>query len=163
MSQPEKIEVSPELKHLVHIFLDKGFGILKHCQNEGIAEILPGLGMTVFRDKQMQIQLFMFRPNAVILEHAHPHVESVEVYLCGDMRLTLDGQEVFGYADCIDLPDGTCPKNGQMLYLKPGAIHGGSMGPRGGSFLSIQVWQDGYEPKPIHLDWHDPLGKINHG
>lgn len=145
-------ESSHELKVLLSTFLEHGFGILKYAQNEGVSEILPGLGITLFRKDQFQIQQFVFRPNTEIIEHAHPNVESVEMYICGDMRLTLNGKEVFNYDAGETKPDGTCPKNGGLLYLPAGAVHGGSIGPRGGCFLSLQYWING-KPKPIHLDW----------
>jgi hypothetical protein len=108
----------------------------------------------------MQIQQFLFRPNTEIVEHSHPHVESIEIYVCGDMRLTLDGKEAMTYEGTKDMPDGTCPKNGGMLYLPKGSVHGGSIGPRGGCFLSVQLWEEGIKPKPIHLDWHGTDGSV---
>lgn len=144
---------SHELKVLLFNFMEKRYGIFRYAQNEGVTKIKPGLGITLFRQEQFQIQQFLFEPNTEIIEHSHPHVESYEVYICGDMRLTFDGNEVFGYEDCKDLEDGRCPKNGGLLYLPKGAVHGGSIGPRGGCFLSVQVWEWGTEPRPIHEDW----------
>lgn len=144
---------SRELKVLLATFMEHGFGILRYAQNEGVSKILPGLGITLFRKDSFQIQQFLFEPNTEIIEHSHPNVESIELYICGDMRLTLDGREIFNYDTNESASDGTCPKNGGLLYLPPGSVHGGSIGPRGGCFLSLQNWINGVKPKPIHLDW----------
>lgn len=152
---------SRELQVLYVTFMQHGFGILKYCQNEGVTKILPGLGVTLFRKDNFQIQQFLFEPNTEIIEHCHPNVESIELYVCGDMRLTLDGKEIFNYDSEEKCEDGTCPKNGGILYLPAGSVHGGSIGPRGGCFLSIQNWINGHKPRPIHLDWQDAQGRLH--
>lgn len=128
------------------------YGRLSLVPHDGVSVVLPGMGLTVYRQPPFQVQLFLFRPNETILEHAHPNVDSYEVYLCGQMLLTLHGKPAYGEDSVKALPNGLCEGNGQMIRIPPGAVHGGRIGPLGGSFLSIQYWLNG-NPGPIHEDW----------
>jgi hypothetical protein len=128
------------------------YGKLSLVQHDGISVVVPGMGLTVYRKPPFQVQLFLFRPNETILEHAHPHVDSYEVYLCGEMLLTLEGKTAYDLKQVYRLPGGGCSGNGQMIRIPPGAVHGGTIGPLGGAFLSIQHWLNG-NPGPIHEDW----------
>jgi quercetin dioxygenase-like cupin family protein len=148
---PDRLVHSP-LEGFARWYRATLFGKLSLVQHDGISVVLPGMGLTLYRQPPFQVQLFLFRPNEVIKEHAHPNVDSYEVYLCGQMQLTLDGKPAYDLEQVKALPDGRCSVNGSMLRIPPGAVHGGTIGPTGGAFISIQYWLNG-NPGPIHEDW----------
>lgn len=143
---------SRSLTEFADWYLSTLYGKLSLVPHDGVSVVNPGMGLTLYRQPPFQVQLFLFRPNETILEHAHPNVDSYEVYLCGQMLLTLHGKPAFREEDIKVLPDGRCAGNGQRVHIPPGAVHGGTIGPLGGAFLSIQHWLNN-NPGPIHEDW----------
>lgn len=93
--------------------------------------------VVLFRYQQFQVQLFIVKPGTVVPEHAHPEVDSFEVYLGGDIAFTLNGE----------------PCNEQVIRVKPDAWHGATIGARGGAFLSVQHWLNGRAPSTVADSW----------
>jgi len=142
-------------------------GNIYFAQHFGVTETKLGMGITLFCCPPFQVQMYLFKSEAVIPSHKHPNVESYEVYVAGDMELTKDdgtgrlvnitikefvARDEYGRTKC----------NGGMMRIPAASSHGGHinkspLGPFGGAFLSIQYWLNEVAPKPIQFDWagHD--------
>jgi hypothetical protein len=150
------------------------YGNMAFAQHYGVSETKLGMGLTVFRVPPFQVQLFLFRSGAVITPHVHPHVESYEVYVAGDMELTVDRLDGRGLLpttikEFVE-PDefGRTRCNGGMVRIPASSPHGGWIESKivqtvamdgkpleltpGGAFLSIQYWKVG-PPTSIQYRW----------
>lgn len=115
--------------------------------------VASNIGVTLYRDDRFQVQLWTFAPHSEIADHSHPDVDSWVVWVGGDYCFRKNGR-------MVERPDMkfvrwrgvTVPK----LHLAPGDMHGASIGPTGGSFLSITERLDGHEPVSVHLVWAGP-------
>lgn len=99
----------------------------------------------LLRDSEFQCELITASPSidgTFIPEHSHPHVDSIDVFLGGELG----------------------PSRGLGLQLVAGArkrvpcgvLHGATIGRIGASILCIQQWRDGVAPTSIALDWSGP-------
>lgn len=110
--------------------------------------------LLLYRQPPYQVQLFIVPPGYVIPEHTHPNVDSMEVYVGGDIRFSHGGkfviqEEAFREAG----PYGTWTKRGMRIRVKPNDLHGGLFGPHGGVFLSSQLWLNGVTPHCVSADY----------
>ena len=97
----------------------------------------------LYRDGQFQVQLVIAQPLSEIPDHIHPGVDSFEVYMSGDLRFRRD-DEAFHPQE----PGVSC------LRVLPDSYHGATVGPRGGTFLSIQHWTNPKrQPSFISHEW----------
>lgn len=153
-------------------------GNISFTQMYSVEETELGMGMTLFAMKPFRVQMFMFRPGAVIKDHRHPDVESYEVYVAGDMELTKDGVPQTVREFVAPEPNGVCASTGGMIRIPAGSIHGGwinvinpttrqtpfwaenakdlqfNPGPfPGGCFLSIQLWLRNWEDESVAHNW----------
>lgn len=103
-------------------------------------------GVVLYRQAPYQVQLFIVAPNAEIDDHIHPNVDSYEVYLTGDVDFRVNGKST----------------QAPFVRVAPDAWHGGSFGPQGGSFMSVQKWLNGVPPSSVGADWKDHNGN-DHG
>lgn len=131
---------------------------------DGITFIGNGPALVMHREPPFQVQLFVCTPNTVIPKHSHPHVESYEVNVSGDVEFLLEDQAAF--------PEnliGTEKKDGSGLprfwgyrtYVGPNAKHKAIIGPRGGAFLSIQKWLRD-PPTSVDEDWEGSPMSADH-
>lgn len=102
-----------------------------------------------------QVELFIVPPNYIIPEHVHPNVESYEMYLGGDIAFSHSGRWV-KLDDLILLP-GSSDKRGGLIAVETNDLHGGAFGPRGGVFMSIQMWLNGVSPHSVSADYTGPV------
>jgi len=104
------------------------------------------VGSTLYRSGRQQVQLFTIMPNTEIPMHAHPDVDSYEVYLGGDIHFRIEGGSK------------TVTEIGAMIRLFPDTQHGATIGQRGGLLLSVQEWRAGVDLSSIGESWtfHDP-------
>lgn len=111
-------------------------------------------GTVLFRQAPFQVQLFLNDPNSEIADHTHPNVDSYEVYVAGDVYFRQNGKELL----TPDIIATVTPERllGTRLRIHPNDVHGASVGPSGGSFISIQHWLNGVAPSSVHLDWDGP-------
>jgi hypothetical protein len=113
-----------------------------------ILTFVDGLsGMTVYREGQFQVQLFLVAPLVEIHDHRHPNVDSYEVALTG-MEFRHSGEIILPAWWALD-PRST----GQCIRVKTQDLHGATAGPDGGSFLSVQHWLNGVRPTSVGDDW----------
>lgn len=111
-------------------------------------------GTVVFRHQQLQVQLFLNDPNSEIVDHTHPNVDSFEVYIAGDVYFRHNGNALL----TPEIIAAMTPERllGTKLRILPNDVHGATVGPSGGSFISIQHWLNGVLPSSVHLDWDGP-------
>ena len=108
-------------------------------------------GIVLYRQNEYQVELFIVKPNSEIKPHVHPNVDSFEVYLSGDITFMCNG--IIGEQHYL----------GTTTRVTPNSWHGGTIGARGGSFLSIQKWLNGVKPTFVGDDWRDDEGKASYG
>lgn len=111
-------------------------------------------GVVLYRKGCYQVQLFIFSPDSIIPEHVHPNVDVFEIYMSGDIVFTVDG-EIKTPPVWNDEPaaNGLHKMYGWALRITPETWHGGTTGPRGGVFLSVQKWLNGVEPTTVGEEW----------
>ena len=109
-------------------------------------------GITLYRKKPFQVQLFICEPNTTITEHSHPDIDSYEVFLWG-MSFTHKGQTIISHKMAM-LEKNDMPRCfNWTLRVKPEDLHGGQASDKGGSFLSIQKWLNNIEPTHVSKNW----------
>lgn len=112
-------------------------------------------GLVLHRQKPFQVELFIVGPDSKpIPSHSHPGVESIVVVLSGEIEFAIRGTPeadmrlVTGVSS-----DGAALQCGSWVRIPPGASHHGSIGARGGSFLTFTHWLNGEEPSSVGLEW----------
>lgn len=121
--------------------------------------IVPGessadvIGTILHRDGAYQAELFTFAATQYggsFAEHRHPDVDSVELYLSGEIEFNVirhGRSEV--YRGRRDAP----------LWIKAEDFHGGKIGPAGAAFVSLQRWRTGLATTSVGHNWiGDPHG-----
>lgn len=115
-------------------------------------------GVVLYRAECWQVQVFILEPFAIIPDHIHPNVDSYEVFLSGDIELSING--------VIKNPRGLeASFTGSNVYygtdfrILPNTWHGGNASSEGGSFLSIQQWLNGTIPTTVGDDWSGRAGE----
>ena len=116
-------------------------------------------GITLYRKKPYQVQLFICEPNTIITEHSHPNIDSYEMFLWG-MKFTHKGKIVIDEKMAL-LERNNMPRCSHWtLRIKPNELHGGNALEKGGSFISIQKWLNNINPTHVSKDWNgNILGK----
>jgi hypothetical protein len=121
-------------------------GAMRHI--DGVTAVLW------YREAPFQIQLFIVLPNQIIPEHTHPNVDSYEVYAGGQIKFSHSGKFLFGDADLDEPSESGLPKQrGGIIRVRPSDLHGGTFGPSGGVFFSVQHWLNGVEPHCVSADY----------
>lgn len=112
-------------------------------------------GIILYRFGEYQVQLFIFGPDMVIPAHRHPHVDSYEHYVSGQVYFHKGGKELLPRSAFYDKDGVAAPllNSGHRPEVRVGPQdwHGAQIGPLGGSFLSIQKWNG--PPGLVELDW----------
>lgn len=127
-------------------------GFLHWWMTERVIQAVPGEDRTVFngelsgvvlyRQPPYQVQLFIIPPNCEIDDHIHPNVDSYEVYVSGDIKFRIAGEV----------------SEENVIRVLPTTYHGGSFGPKGGCFISVQKWLNDVAPTSVGADWVDHKG-----
>lgn len=102
-------------------------------------------GIVLYRQPPYQVQLFIIPPNCEIDDHIHPNVDSYEVYVSGDIKFRINGEV----------------SEENVIRVYPTSFHGGSFGPQGGCFVSVQKWLNNVEPTSVGADWVDHKGNTH--
>lgn len=107
------------------------------------------------RRGQFQVQMFAMLPGTIIPEHTHPNVDSIEVYVGGNMRLSHLGKYFCPEDEIFESPGplGLASKRGMMVRVHPQDPHGGVIGEGGGVFMSVQHWLNGVKPHCVAADY----------
>lgn len=122
--------------------------------HNAVHQIEDVMSVTWFRHKQFQVQLFIVPPNYIIPEHTHPNVDSFELYIGGQAKFSLHGHWELSDQDvAIPSPEGFSIARTMSIRVKPNFLHGGSFGPSGGVFMSVQHWLNGVKPHCVSADY----------
>lgn len=93
-----------------------------------------------------------------IPDHSHPNIDTIQVYVTGDLALRLNGKPAMEGA-VTELPDGRCSHNSRWVRVRPNDTHGATIGKLGAAFINFQHWTSG-EPTSAELDWKgEPLSE----
>lgn len=154
------MEAFDDLTHFAHWFLQQPIGSLTPPGRDAVYDFDELTSMVLYRKGEYQVELFLVKPLNVKMslpgEHRHPNVDSFEYHLSGDLRFSLNGQQLVPTEQCQALNnDGTswlCGKH--LTRIKPTDWHGATIGAKsGGAFLSIQKWLNGVQPTSVGMDW----------
>jgi hypothetical protein len=115
----------------------------------------------LFRNEDMQVQLFNVPSHYIIPAHTHPNVDSIQVYVDGEITFSHRGEFVF---EAIGEPVGTEPSSfkWRMIRVGPGDKHGAVAGAAGARFMSIQQWLGGIPPHCVGADYNGPVFDLDH-
>jgi hypothetical protein len=156
-SQPV-IELGPSVGDVLEDFVAwylKTFGGVPPSPHDGVGYVGKFSLLTFYRQKEFQVQLTICKPNSRIPDHAHPNVDTMVSYVCGELYFRVDGKEVFKPEDIFQTEDGRTSKNFKFMRVKPGQMHGATIGDKGAAFITFQRWLSG-TPKSVELDWDGP-------
>ncbi len=125
----------------------------------------------LYRRDQFQVQMFAVPEGTIIPEHTHPNVDSIEVYVGGNIMFSHRGKYIFQRDEVreLDGPYKNASKRGATIRVRPNDLHGGVFGEGGGVFLSVQKWLNGVKPHCVSADYdgvtmgEHHLGKVVHG
>jgi hypothetical protein len=109
----------------------------------------------LYRKEPFQVQMFAVPEGTIIPEHTHPNVDSIEVYVGGNIMFSHSGKYVFPAEEIQpqDGPLGCANKRGTRIRVRPNDVHGGVFGEGGGVFLSVQHWLNGVKPHCVSADY----------
>ena len=163
------IEFDP-LEQFAKWFINESprFGLIPF--HNAVHNIQDVISVIWYRKKPFQVQMFIVPPNYVIPEHTHPNVDSYEFYLGGQINFSLNGTWTTEKFENLE-PDafGCAPFKGHVIRVHPSSLHGGTFGPAGGVFMSIQHWLNDVDPHCVSLDYDgvvvgpDHLKKVKFG
>lgn len=125
----------------------------------------------MFRRDQFQVQMFAVPEGTIIPEHTHPNVDSFEVYVGGNIQLSVGGRHVYSPEILFEKPGPLklASRRGERVRVRPDQIHGATIGKGGAVFLSIQHWLNGIAPHCVAADYdgvamgEDHLAKVVFG
>ena len=122
--------------------------------DDGISSI------SIYRDKEFQVEFIICQPNLTIPEHFHPNVDSYEVFLYG-MSFTHSGEIIVSEKMALAEDHKGMPFHyKETIRVKPTDWHGGKSSKKGGAFLSIQRWLNNVKPTHVGADWvGESMGK----
>lgn len=144
-----------DLQIFARNFLKKA-GVLGAVPFHGAVDRIENVtSVLMYRRGQFQVQMFIVPEGTIIPEHVHPNVDSIEVYVGGNYRLSHSGKFTNLESDIVanDGPLGLAKLRGYMIRVRPNHIHGGVFGKGGGVFLSIQKWLNGVKPHCVARDY----------
>lgn len=114
------------------------------------------------RQDEFQAQLTLCKPGAEIPDHGHPTVDSVVMYVTGEVYFRVEDMEarpnmieVYRPGIVQETPEGGCSHHGRLLRVQPGQKHGATIGALGGAFITFQRWLNG-SPSSVEEDWEGP-------
>ena len=119
---------------------------------DGLIRVGKFSGITLHRQERWQTQLWLCDPNSEIPDHAHPHVDVMQLYVGGNLALRHKGEQVIHPEALRVGVAGLAMMRGAMLRVRPGETHGATIGPEGAAFITFQRWLDS-EPTSVELDW----------
>lgn len=109
--------------------------------------------LTLYRHGPFQVQLGICEPGSEITEHTHPDCDTILIYLSGEMYFRKNGLVVIAPEDQrLQDSNGICALNGFTIRIGPNDWHGATVGPKGGSFLTVQHWLNG-KPESVEKNW----------
>ena len=121
-----------------------------------VSKIQDVTAILLYRRDQFQVQMFAVPEGTIIPEHTHPNVDSIEVYVGGNIHFSHSGKYVYP-EDQLRPKEGSlglAMKRGMTVRVRPNDLHGGVFGEGGGVFLSVQHWLNGVKPHCVAADYN---------
>ena len=136
-----------------------------------VSKIENVTAILLYRRGQFQVQMFAVPEDTIIPEHSHPNVDSFEVYVGGNIQLSIDGKHCYSPAILFENkgPLKLASRRGDRVRVRPNQVHGAVIGEGGAVFLSVQHWLNGVAPHCVAADYdgvamgEDHLAKVVHG
>ena len=125
----------------------------------------------LYRRDQFQVQMFACPEGTIIPEHTHPNVDTVQVYVGGNIIFTHNGRYAYP-GDSVQAMNGPlrcANKRGRTMRVRPDEKHGAVVGEGGGVFIAVQHWLNGIAPHCVSADYdgvtmgEDHLSKVVSG
>lgn len=110
--------------------------------------------LCLFRAGQYQVELYVAKPNTITPEHSHPGVESITMYLTGNLIFPSDSSHDLSklqYANSVTGAHILLGKCGAVLHA--GEEHSALTGEEGGAFLVFEHWDKNITPTSVTLQW----------
>ena len=118
--------------------------------------------LCIYREKNFQIELYICKSNTESPQHKHPDIESITMYLAGDLAFSKDGK----FAD-LSMYQKPKANGAHMLLGKTAEVNDGTqshalkIGNTGGAFLIFEHWKN-QKPTSVTTHWEGELvGKIH--
>jgi len=114
--------------------------------------------LCLYRDGRYQVELYICKPNTETPPHKHPGIESVTMYLTGDLAFAKANGE-FADLSMYQKPkeNGTHMLLGKTAEINNGdQLHAARMGSTGGAFLIFEHWKD-KDPVSVTTHWEGEL------
>jgi hypothetical protein len=116
-----------------------------------------------YRNKPFQVEMFVCSGPCIVPEHTHPNVDSYEVLLGGQIRISRNGKWLIPETYQEDIGEkGTSPYRGESIRINHDTPHGALVGPSGAMFFSVQHWLNDIEPHSVGLDWNGITSSKEH-
>ena len=139
--------------------------------HKAVWKIQDVTSILLYRQGQFQVQMFAVPEHTIVPEHTHPNVDSIEVYVGGNIAFSHSGKYIVPKDSIFakDGPLGVCSRRGLTVRVRPNDVHGGVVGEGGGVFLSVQHWLNGVKPHCVAADYdglamgEDHLAKVVYG
>ena len=113
--------------------------------------------LCVYRSGRFQVELYIVKPNTETTKHSHPNINSISMYLTGNMTFAKENEE---YIDLSKLQkegaNGTHVLLGSIAETNNGKVHSLKVGPEGGAFLIFEFWKD-RDPVSVTVHWEGDL------
>lgn len=109
--------------------------------------------MCIFRQENYQVELYICKPNTETTRHSHPNVESLSLYLTGNLSFAKDNGDFMDVSmHQEEKPNGTHKLLWARAEENKGTPHALRVGKEGGAFLIFERWLDG-EPSSVTVNW----------
>ena len=113
--------------------------------------------LCLYRVGRFQVELYIVKPNTGSPLHSHPNIESVSMYLTGNISFS-DAEG--NYRDLTEFQVegdlGTHKLLGAVAEENDGKMHALKVGPEGGAFLIFEYWKD-RDPVSVTVHWEGEL------
>ena len=116
-------------------------------------EARPSFSAILYRNGAYQVEHLIYPPNTSVPEHRHPDIDSLGIYLSGDIEFTLFGKPVHTWAESVPDEHGAPSSLGRVVPIPHTVTHGVNIGPKGGSFLSVQQWLNDTPVERVSDNW----------
>lgn len=155
--------VKPETDPLVDFaawYMERGASAVPRSVHSGVRFVGHCAGITLFRQGEFQVQLWLCQPNSEVPDHRHPNIDQIQIYVSGEVALRWEGNPAVDMSKLQDVDEHGCSVlNGRFIRVRPGESHGATIGPNGGAFMGIQRWLNG-KAGDTELDWvGEPLSE----
>ena len=120
-----------------------------------VSKVQDVTSILLYRKGQFQVQMFAVPEGTIIPEHTHPNVDTIQVYVGGNIHFSHSGKYVYPKNRLFrnNGPLGCANKRGTRMRVRPNDLHGAVVGEGGGVFLAIQHWLNGIEPHCVGSDY----------